>query len=1042
MDDISFYGAVPDTVLDVPVANGEIVSINLVDELPEDPQELISFLEGENCARKYWVAVARAYLHLGKPSELEAIIKHAVLLDQFNSADKLALRQFGMWIDFYYVLIGVDKAERLSHVSSEMSKLAAEDSGNSAILAQAVYQLFKGRDDKAGDIFDKLVRIDPHNCFALLGKAQILVKKTKNYSAALKLYQQVLLLNPLMRPDPRIGIGMCFWFLKDREMAVDAWNRSVELHGLKEARLLLLFAKLHETFTESLSDSDFVDGYRKCMEDVAQLRKTQKDPTLEIVVASYFFARKDYDKVESILGDVCEKITGDRTIGKINASNAHDSGLLSQVSTWSGRISFAKGDYTAAARSFQAAIKLDDSNQVAKLGLGQAQVLRGSVEEASMTFELIVRAHPKCLEAQYLLGFLYSQSKSRRKQEHAIQVLERYIKLSNNEPVALNAYLLLSRLYENKDISQSLNYLLRAIDLRKKIGKDAPMQVYNNIGVFQFTKGSYDDAVKYFEDAEERVETSNGHVENGSSEHKLLDTPYKVTLSFNLARAKELSDKDASIRLYEELVLEVPQYFSAKLRLLFLDCLTGEKLETVKEEITSLLEKQASNLEARSFYGWFVKNFGKRVGLKPDVDTTHQKETLVKYDSHDSYALVLLANIYCAMARETAKKEDDKRTKYYIRAAELFAKVLSVDLHNVYAAQGLAIAYIENHDATKGLDILRKIRDSLNDILVYLNLAHVLCELKQYGKAIENYEIALSRFTDGKDIKILGFLGRAWSLRGSEEQVLEHYVKALEFACKADELSSTALTRFNIAFLQYQMAEFVSKQPVEKRSEAEIERSIEGLREGISILNALSSEEEKFPPYPKAELQARAVLGELTLLVRLQTCLEETKLYLAELTSKMDEAMKLREQEQAERRKLEEERLAAQKEKEEEIAKQRAVLQEQAQQWAEEARMNVIEDDSGDEKKDKKRKSVSDSESDEENEKPKKKKKVTRKKKVVKSEDEQSESEQNGDDQNEDKNEENGLKSDEDDDVKPTKKGAKSQEIIKDSDEELEGEEY
>ena len=83
--------------------------------------------------------------------------------------------------------------------------------------------------------------------------------------------------------------------------------------------------------------------------------------------------------------------------------------------------------------------------------------------------------------------------------------------------------------------------------------------------------------------------------------------------------------------------------------------------------------------------------------------------------------------------------------------------MLSLDSKNVYA-QGLAITYIENKQLNKGLDILRKIRDSLNDISVYLNLGHVLCDLKQFGKAIENYELALTRYTDGKDAKILSFL--------------------------------------------------------------------------------------------------------------------------------------------------------------------------------------------------------------------------------------------------------------------------------------------
>ena len=92
--------------------------------------------------------------------------------------------------------------------------------------------------------------------------------------------------------------------------------------------------------------------------------------------------------------------------------------------------------------------------------------------------------------------------KTQEVKELAIQVLERYIRLSNNrglssneeefvlnkEPVALNAYLILSQLYEAKgDMTQALTYLNKAVEARRQVEKDVPLEVYNNIGVFQFT---------------------------------------------------------------------------------------------------------------------------------------------------------------------------------------------------------------------------------------------------------------------------------------------------------------------------------------------------------------------------------------------------------------------------------------------------------------------------------------------------------------------------------------------------------------------------
>lgn len=74
--------------------------------------------------------------------------------------------------------------------------------------------------------------------------------------------------------------------------------------------------------------------------------------------------------------------------------------------------------------------------------------------------------------------------------------------------------------------------------------------------------------------------------------------------------------------------------------------------------------------------------------MPSDADTKLQKDTLVEFDLHDCYALISLANIYCIMARDT-KGADEKKKKYYLRAIELFTKVLSLDskmftLHKVW----------------------------------------------------------------------------------------------------------------------------------------------------------------------------------------------------------------------------------------------------------------------------------------------------------------------------------------------------------------------
>lgn len=959
--------------LDIPLSNGQIVSINLVDELPEDPNELISFLETENCPKKYWISVAQAYAKVNKCDESLLITNKALSLVQFNEADKLSFHSFRAWLYLQYASNGIKKQEYVAKADEELSTLSKQDASNvSTLLLKAVVYMYQAKAEQALVIFDQLLKIDNNNCFAILGKAHITLDKTKNYTNALKLYQQVLVLNPLMKPDPRIGIGLCFWFLKDEEMAINAWNRALEMDPTNvKARLLLVLSKFNTIFNNSLSNEEFSESYKMSLSQLSEIYKgNTNDSVVLLSLASYYFSKENYDLVEKIVGKVVQNISGPESTTKASKLTTFQSNLLSHASFWLGRTAYAHSDFTQSQKYFHEAIKLNDGNLLAKLGLGQSQVSRGSTEEAIMTYESILKTNPKALEVNYSLGVLYSQHKSKRKQQMAISVLERYLRLSNNrglqankndeeahlnkEPVALSAYLILSKLYEPKDINQSLIYLNKAVESRQQIGQEAPLEVMNNIGVFNFLKGNLDASTENFENALTKLENTEQFTSPDGD--TLIDLPgdLKVSLSFNLARSRELSLEPEAIKIYENLLDECPHYFSAKLRLLFLSCVSNQSStkEDVKNEIEELLQVNANDLEIRSFYGWFVKSFGKKLGMKPDADTSHQKQTLVEYDSHDSYALISLANIYCVMAREIKGSQDDKKKKYYVRAVELFSKVLSVDPKNVYAAQGLAIVYIENKELNKGLDVLRKIRDSLNDISIYLNLGHVLVELKQFTKAIENFEIALVRFTKGKDSKILSFLGRAWYLRGILEKNLSFLKKALEYSEEAlnSATGSRASLLFNVAYIQFQVAEFVSKIPAGERSVDDINLAIIDLHEAIKTLTQLASDDEKSPPFPKADLQARANLGTNTLLGRLSNILEETKEANLKVQSKLEDAKKVREADEAKKLQEAEEMIAKKKEQEDILAKERAVLHEQAQQWAEEARQNmIVEDDKDDE---------------------------------------------------------------------------------------------
>jgi RNA polymerase-associated protein CTR9 len=99
--------------------------------------------------------------------------------------------------------------------------------------------------DDALRSFDAVLAEKPTNVVALLGKVRIelsvmvnlhidgqkarIVYAQRNYKEALRLFQDVLRYNPSCVPDPRIGIGLCFWAMDQKAKAKAAWHRSLEV---------------------------------------------------------------------------------------------------------------------------------------------------------------------------------------------------------------------------------------------------------------------------------------------------------------------------------------------------------------------------------------------------------------------------------------------------------------------------------------------------------------------------------------------------------------------------------------------------------------------------------------------------------------------------------------------------------------------------------------------------------------------------------------------------------------------------------------------
>lgn len=135
-----------------------------------------------------------------------------------------------------------------------------------SFLTRGILQLVTRSMDDAMRSFDAVLSDKPTNLVALLGKGRIQYAR-RQYRDALHSFQQVLRLNPNCQPDPRVGIGLCYWAMGNKSGAKAAWERSFQLseEGKGDgwaAMLLLGLESINTSKNEGLDESERVAFYQ------------------------------------------------------------------------------------------------------------------------------------------------------------------------------------------------------------------------------------------------------------------------------------------------------------------------------------------------------------------------------------------------------------------------------------------------------------------------------------------------------------------------------------------------------------------------------------------------------------------------------------------------------------------------------------------------------------------------------------------------------------------------------------------------------------
>ena len=250
--------------------------------------------------------------------------------------------------------------------------------------------------------FEEALRVSGgRNMMALMGKSRVLFSLGR-FADSLQGYQEVLKKMPnLTDPDPRIGIGCCFWQLGFKDDAKGAWERALAVNPSSPIASVLLGIHLLASMAHMTpSDPEFRNTYTKAITQYIQksYKINQNNPLACAALGNFLLARKGMAEADKLARMAIE-------LTDINAIASDGWYLLAKKEHYGGDIDKARDCYR----------KADDARGgeqrgylPAKFGLAQVEVLKSNIPTAEYLLEKMAKG--KNVEAMALLGTIYADA--------------------------------------------------------------------------------------------------------------------------------------------------------------------------------------------------------------------------------------------------------------------------------------------------------------------------------------------------------------------------------------------------------------------------------------------------------------------------------------------------------------------------------------------------------------------------------------------------------------------------------------------------------
>lgn len=139
-------------------------------------------------------------------------------------------------------------------------------------------------------------------------------------------------------------------------------------------------------------------------------------------------------------------------------------------------------------------------------------------------------------------------------------------------------------------------------------------------------------------------------------------------------------------------------------------------------------------------------------------------ETILKNPatSQDAYSLIALGN-FSLQTLHQPNRDKEKERKHQEKALGIYKQVLRNDPRNIWATNGIGAVLAHKGCIIEARDIFAQVREATADFCdVWLNIAHVYVEQKQYISAIQMYENCMKKFYKHHNVEVMQYLARAY----------------------------------------------------------------------------------------------------------------------------------------------------------------------------------------------------------------------------------------------------------------------------------------